>query len=68
MSFGPERLLRLEQVLGLTGLSKATLYQMVAAGEFPRPVRIGRRAVAWRESAVQVWIFSRPIASKQNWR
>lgn len=29
-------------------LSRATIYSYMAEGRFPRPVRIGKRAVAWR--------------------
>jgi prophage regulatory protein len=29
---------------------------MMNHGEFPRPVRIGRRAVGWRSSDVEEWL------------
>ena len=54
-----ERLLRRAEVLRLTGLSKSMLHKMVGEGTFPAPVRIGKRAVAWRESEVLDWIRSR---------
>ena len=59
MSIENERLLRRDEVLRLTGLSKSTLNKMVKAGTFPAPVRIGTRAVAWRESEVLEWIQTR---------
>ena len=59
MSIETERLLRRDEVLRLTGLSKSTLNKMVKAGTFPAPVRIGTRAVAWRESEVLEWIQTR---------
>ena len=42
-----DRLLRRPEVEALTGLARATIYQKMAAGHFPRPVKIGIRAVAW---------------------
>ena len=54
------RLMRLEEVLAVTGLSKSTLYVMVRRGEFPAPVRRGRRAVAWPRRDVVDWLKSRP--------
>jgi prophage regulatory protein len=31
-------------------------------GRFPKPVRIGPRAVGWRESDIQAWMDSLPTA------
>ena len=57
-----DRILRLPEVRRTTGMSRSAVYVMVSAGEFPKPVRIGRRAVGWRESDVQAWLDSRPDA------
>ena len=58
-----EKHLRRPAVESATGLSRSSLYALMASGLFPRPIRIGQRAVAWPESAVQAWLASRPIAS-----
>ena len=55
-----ERLLRISEVQEVTSLSRSTVLRRVAAGEFPRPVKLGPRAVAWRLSAVAEWIESLP--------
>lgn len=52
-------MLRLPQVLARTGLSRSTTYAMVAAGEFPKPVKLGRRAIGWIETEVDDWIAER---------
>ncbi len=49
------RVLRLPQVLAVTGLGRSMIYQMEAEGRFPPRVRIGARAVGWVESEVQEW-------------
>jgi len=57
------RILRLPSVRQLTCLSTSTLYAMMARGDFPRPVRLGKRAVGWRESDLQDWLESREQAA-----
>ncbi len=47
------RLLRLPEVLKLFPISRAAWFEGVRAGLYPRPVRIGRRAVAYRERDVR---------------
>ena len=48
---------RVEQVVGL---SRSTLYAKVADGSFPPPIKLGKRAVGWRESDIDAWLASRP--------
>jgi predicted DNA-binding transcriptional regulator AlpA len=43
-----------------TGLSRASVYNYIALGLFPRQRRIGPRRVAWRASEVRTWIEGRP--------
>ena len=50
---------RLPAVLDRVPFSKSSLYAMVAAGLFPRPHRIGARAVAWLQADVDGWIKER---------
>lgn len=56
-------LLRLQQVLALTGLSRSVLYKLTAEGNFPASIRLSGRAVAWDSLAVEAWIESRIAAS-----
>ena len=52
----PEPLLRRKDVLALAGgITTPCLYNWMKEGRFPRPVRIGKRAVAWRRSDVTKW-------------
>lgn len=54
-----DRLLKRPEVLKRVPLSSSTLYEMMAAGQFPRPIKIGKQSVAWRESDIEKWIQSR---------
>lgn len=60
----PERLLRMVEVERQTGVSRAQLYRLIAAGEFPRPVPLYGRSKAWPESLVQAWISARIAAAR----
>ena len=53
-----ERILRRREVEARTGLSRSTLYAQMAEGAFPRPVRLGKRAVGWTESTISEWLES----------
>lgn len=59
----PSPLLRLPTVMQLTGLGRSTIYRLMASQEFPRPVRISRRAIGWRSIDVSRWNESRPVAA-----
>ncbi len=54
-----ERILRRREVEARTGLSRSTLYAQMAEGTFPRPLRLGKRAVGWPDSAITQWLESR---------
>jgi prophage regulatory protein len=54
-----ERLIRRPEVEARTGLSRSTIYDWMKRGEFPQPVKLGARLVAWRESDVTEWLESR---------
>lgn len=60
------RLIRLPDVLTLTGLSRSTLYDLVSRGDFPTSVKLTKRTVAWIESEVTQWIESRITFSRSE--
>jgi prophage regulatory protein len=51
-----EVVLRRPEVEARTGLSRSTIYAWMASGNFPLPVKLGTRLVAWRESDVTEWL------------
>lgn len=58
-------LLTRQSVQTRTTLSRSKLYAMIAKGEFPAPIKISGRRVAWPERTVNDWIQSR-IESTSN--
>lgn len=56
----PEHLLRLPDVCARVGVRHSKLYELIAAGDFPRPVKVGgTRASRWPSSEVDAWIAAR---------
>ncbi|ETX13261.1 DNA-binding protein [Roseivivax halodurans JCM 10272] len=53
-----DRIMRRPEVEKITGLSKSTLYRMIARGDFPAPAKIGERAVGWRARTLHTWLES----------
>jgi prophage regulatory protein len=63
-SFDDVVFLRLPDVKALTGLSKTSLYALIKEKNFPAPVRLGPRAVAWVKSEIRQWAVERVRASR----
>ena len=57
------RILRRPEVERITSLSKASIYRAMAAGSFPRPLKIGVRSVGWPEAEIRAWVATRPRAN-----
>ena len=58
-----DRILRIPEVVKITGLSRTTIWRRVKSDDFPAPVRLGSlatRSVGWRESQINDWLDSRP--------
>jgi prophage regulatory protein len=51
-----ETILRLPDVKARTGLSRTTIHNRVVDGSFPKPIKIGLRAIGWLESDINKWI------------
>ena len=53
------RLIRRKEVQGKTGLGASSIYAMMAKGDFPKPLQLSERRVAWIESDIDLWISER---------
>jgi len=47
------------QVEARTGPPRGSLYRLMAAGSFLRPLRVGERSIGWRVSGIDAWPRSR---------
>ena len=50
-----KRIYRLPDVMNLTGLSRYSIYLRISTNEFPKPIKIGLRAVGWTEDSIITW-------------
>lgn len=56
------RFLRMGDLIATTGLSRPTIYRLVAAGDFPRQHSLTKRCVGWWQSDVDQWLRDRRSA------
>jgi prophage regulatory protein len=59
-------ILRLPNVKASTGLSRSTIYLRVSQGTFPKPVKLGGRAVGWVQTEIQEWLQQQIEASRRT--
>lgn len=52
-------ILRRPDVQQRTGLGCTSIYNKMRDGTFPKPVKIGERAVGWLEHEIEAWIAGR---------
>lgn len=62
----PDRLLRLADVKERIGFGKTAIYEMIAAGTFPRPYKPIPGAARWSEREVDHWISG--VTSGAAWK
>lgn len=55
--------LRMSTVVRMTGLGCSTICCMKAEQQFPRPVRLGPRAVTWHRADLDRWSEASPSAT-----
>ena len=57
----PQRkVLRTPAVLEATGLSRGTLYRLIANSKFPQPLRLTPRSIGFYSDEVDAWLEARP--------
>jgi prophage regulatory protein len=58
--------LRLKQVKAATGMSRSWLYEAIRRGQFPAPIPLGARAVAWDSAAIADWQAARILQQRKS--
>lgn len=56
------RFIRIREAIKKTGLSKSSIYDLMAQGHFPKTIRLGGRSVAFVEAEVDTWMVERIAA------
>jgi prophage regulatory protein len=47
--------LRAEDVTRITGIPRSTRYELIERGEFPKPIKLSERMVAWSAAEIADW-------------
>ena len=58
------RLIRIREVMRMTGLARSTIWRNERCGEFPSRIRLGKNSVAWRYEEVRAWCDSREVVRR----
>lgn len=58
------KILRRKAVEDRVGLSCSSIYAMVAANTFPKPIQLGAQSVGWLASEIDAWVCERVAASR----
>lgn len=58
------RFLRISDVVATVGLSRATIYRMIASGDFPKQVRLTAQCSGWWQASVDEWTRARLLAAQ----
>ena len=59
------KVLRLDAVTKQLGVGRSTLYRWMDEGRFPRPIKLGGKAVGWLVSDIDCWIDQRVQARRE---
>lgn len=52
------KILRIRQVIEVTGLSRSSIYLKISRNEFPAQIKLGVRAAGWYSSDIENWVSS----------
>jgi prophage regulatory protein len=53
------RLIKLKEVMSISGLGRSSIYKFMAEGRFPMSISLGERAIAWEVSEVEEWVLDK---------
>ena len=61
-----EQLLTIRDVCSIARISRTMVYNAMNDGAFPRPVRLGRKAIRWRASDIERWLAELPASNEER--
>ena len=60
------RILKLPEVIQVTGLARSTIYLWMKDKKFPTHIKLGERSVGWLEEDIQGWLDQRISESREQ--
>lgn len=64
--WSPNRFLKIDEVIARTSWSRSKIYEAIAAGEFPRQVRLSANRIAFAERDIEAWITAKAEAARDD--
>ena len=61
----PLRVIRLPEVKQRTGLSRSSIYRLMAEASFPQSCKLGERIIAWVEADIERWLAEKIASSRR---
>jgi len=58
------KLIRLPEVRDRVGLGRSTIYLLISRGQFPKPINIGTRSIAFLEAEIEAWVEEKVRAAR----
>lgn len=58
-----DRIIKLREVITITGLSRSSIYLLIKKGTFPAQIKLSTRSSGWFWSEINSWVMSRPRGS-----
>lgn len=58
-------IIRLNEVMKRTGLSRSTIYNLMKSRDFPKQAQLSLRMVGWSEDSIHDWIVKK-LEAKQT--
>jgi len=62
----PDRMVRLPEVMEITGLSRSSIYLAVSKGKFPAQIKLGVRSTGWSLAQIDAWVKQCIASSKSS--
>jgi prophage regulatory protein len=56
-----QAIIRMSKLPAILGISIATIHRLRAAGEFVKPVRLGKQSIGFFRADIDAWMASRPV-------
>lgn len=50
------KIVRLPELITITGLARSTIYKHISEGTFPKPVPLSSRSVGWIDEEIDQWL------------
>lgn len=60
-----DKLIPIDKVMERAGIRTTSIYDKIKAGEFPKPIKLSKKAVRWSNNAISEWVGN-PNAWAQN--